>query len=113
MSKYETVVVFDGSLPEETIAKEQQGVEELIKANGSLVNIDVWGKKPLAYEINKKKTGFYSLFTYEFAGDANELVAGAVRYNENVIRQMTILHSDAVIVKKVEEEATAATEGEE
>ena len=64
MTRYETVLVFDGSLPEETIAKEQQAAEELIKDKGALVSVDTWGKKELAYEISKKRTGFYSLITY-------------------------------------------------
>ncbi len=107
MQKYETVVIFDGALPEETIAKEQLKIEELIKENGTLDKIDVWGKKELAYSINKNKTGFYTFFQYDFTGDANELISGAVRYNEKVIRTMTVIHSDAPIVAKKVEEATS------
>ncbi len=109
MTKYETTLVFDGSLPEETIAKEQQAIEALVKEKGALISVDTWGKKELAYEINKKRTGFYSLLTYEYEGDANELIAGTFRYNENVIRHMTVVYSNDVIVKKV---AVTVTEEE-
>ncbi len=110
MKKYETVVVFDGSLPEETTAKEQQKFEEHIKANGSLENVDVWGKKDLAYQINGSKTGFYSLFLFSYTGDATQLVDDYFRYNDNVIRTMTVVFEDNVIVKKATEETPA--EGE-
>jgi small subunit ribosomal protein S6 len=110
MKKYETVVVFNGSLPEETTAKEQQKFEEFLKENGSLENTDVWGKKDLAYEIKGAKTGFYSLFLFSYDGDATTIVNDYFRFNENIIRTMTILHEDAVIVKKVvtDEAATPA-----
>ncbi len=114
MSKYETVVVFDGALPEEAIAKEQLKIEELIKENGTLDTIDVWGKKNLAYTIGKKKTGFYIFFQYDFTGDANELISGALRYNDKVIRTMTVLHNDAQIVaKKVAVEETTSEKKED
>ena len=110
MQKYETVVIFDGALPEETIAKEQLKIEELIKANGNLEKTDVWGKKELAYEIDKNKSGFYTFFLYEFSGDANELISGAVRYNDKVIRTMTVVATDDQIVAKKVEEATSEKE---
>jgi len=100
MQKYESVVVFDGSLPAEAIAKEQLKLEELIKENGSLEKIDIWGKKELAYTIDKKKTGFYIFFQYEFSGDANELISGSVRYNEKVLRSMTVLHTGEPFIAK-------------
>lgn len=110
MQKYETVVVFDGALPEETIAKEQLKIEELIKENGSLEKTDVWGKKELAYEIDKNKSGFYTFFLYEYEGDANELISAAVRYNEKVIRTLTVVATDDPIVAKKVDEATAEKE---
>ena len=110
MQKYETVIIFDGALPEETIAKEQLKIEELIKENGNLVKTDVWGKKELAYEIDKHKTGFYSFFEFEYEGDANDFISSAVRYNEKVIRSMTVVASDDQIVAKKSDEATSEKE---
>ncbi|ERP31498.1 30S ribosomal protein S6 [Chitinivibrio alkaliphilus] len=121
MKKYETVMVFDGALPEETIAKEQQGIEGLIKKECSLVTVDVWGKKTLAYPINDKKSGFYCLFVYEYDKDANALINDSVRYNDNVLRTMTVIADDSpVVAQKSESGAVAAptsddsgSEGEE
>ncbi|MGM0443241.1 MAG: 30S ribosomal protein S6 [Fibrobacterota bacterium] len=97
MNKYETVVVFDGSLPEETIAKEQQAIENAIKESCKLDSVDIWGKKTLAYPIREKKSGFYCLFTYEYDGDANAFISNKVRYNDTVLRSMTVLSEDGPI----------------
>ena len=64
---YESVVVFDGSLPDETLTKEQEKIEKFLQKNAEFDKTNVWGKKNLAYEIKKKKTGYYCLFL--FTGD--------------------------------------------
>ena len=106
MNQYETVVVYDGSLPEETIAQEQKKVEELFSSKGSLIKNDIWGKKNLAYSINGKKTGFYSFFVFEFDGNATEMVNDYFRFNENVLRTLTVVATnDPITPQKVETSA--------
>jgi small subunit ribosomal protein S6 len=100
MNTYETVVVFDGALPEETIAKEQQAIEAAIKESCSLADVDIWGKKTLAYPINDKKSGFYCMYNYEYDKDANAFIHDMVRYNSNVLRVLTVLATDAPIIAK-------------
>jgi len=116
MSKYETIVVFDGSLPADTIEKERKKIEDLLTANGSVVSVDEWGKKVLAYEIKKKKTGFYVFFVYEYNGNAGKFIDANFKFNENIIRHLTVIHENAAIVaaQKSETERAAADEsGEE
>lgn len=91
---YETVVIFDGSLPDETVAAEQQKVEDLLKKNADFQRTDVWGKRDLAYEINGKPTGFYCLFIYDGENDVDEKVRKMFRLNQNVLRHMTVVRSD-------------------
>jgi len=97
MSKYETVVVFDGNLPQDAIEKESKKVEELLSANGTIIKIDVWGKKHMAYAINKKTFGFYVLFVYEYNGNAGKFIDNNFKFNGNVIRHLTVIHDDASI----------------
>jgi len=97
MSKYETIVVFDGNLPQDTIEKESKKIEELLSANGSIIKIDEWGKKYLAYPIKKKTMGFYVLFTYEYNGNAGKFVENNFKFNENIIRYLTVVHEEASI----------------
>jgi small subunit ribosomal protein S6 len=111
MSKYETTVVFDGALPENTIEKERKKIEDLLVANGNLVSVDEWGKKILAYSINKKTTGFYVLFVYEYNGNAGKFIETNFKFNENIIRYLTVIHENAAIVAmKKSETANAAIE---
>ncbi len=89
---YETVVIFDGSLPDETITKEQEKVENFLSKNAELEKIDVWGKKKLAYEIKKKKNGFYCLFIFKGKSDICRKINKFFKLNQKVLRHMTVLH---------------------
>ena len=57
---YETMIVFDGTLPDDVLQKEQQQVEDLIKQTANFEKADVWGKVSLLIH-QKKKTGYYCL----------------------------------------------------
>ncbi|MDR0304157.1 MAG: 30S ribosomal protein S6 [Chitinispirillales bacterium] len=115
MSKYETIVIFEGSLPADTIEKERKKIEDLLTANGNLVNVDEWGKKVLAYEINKKKTGVYVLFVYEYNGNAGKFINTSFKFNENIIRHLTVIYEDNAIIapQKPESERAATDESDE
>ena len=61
---YETVVVFSTKLGEEAISELVQKFKELIEKNANLGKVDEWGKRKLAYEINKETEGYYVLFEF-------------------------------------------------
>ncbi len=90
---YESVVVFDGTLPDDVLHKEQQQIEEFLKRNSSFEKTDVWGKKPLAYQIRKKKTGYYCMFLYEGEGDVALALARHIKLNESVLRHLTVVRN--------------------
>lgn len=75
MRPYETMIVFDTSVDAQQIQVSLDRALETIRQNsGTPGTIDRWGKRPLAYEINKRKEGYYVLV--EFAGSpetVNEL----------------------------------------
>jgi small subunit ribosomal protein S6 len=65
---YETMIVFDTTVDAQAIQVALDKALETVKSNGGTTGaIDRWGKRPLAYEINKKKEGYYVLV--EFAGE--------------------------------------------
>jgi len=113
MSKYETIVVFDGALPQDAIEKESKKVEELLSANGKIVKIDEWGKRVLAYQIDKKTTGFYALFVYEFNGNAGKFIEDNFKFNENIIRYLTVIHEEANIFAAAKPESEKANDDDE
>jgi len=61
---YETVVVISAKLGEEAITELVQKFKELIEKNAKLDKVDEWGKRKLAYEINKESEGYYVLFEF-------------------------------------------------
>ena len=66
MKKYELAVVLKPELDEETKAAEMQKVQDLItRFGGTIEKIDDWGKKRLAYEIQKVNEGFFSFVTFD------------------------------------------------
>ena len=68
MRPYETMVVFDSTIDAQTIQVALDRALDTIRNNGGTPgSIDRWGKRPLAYEINKRKEGYYVLV--EFTGE--------------------------------------------
>jgi small subunit ribosomal protein S6 len=69
MRPYETMIVFDTTVDAQSIQVALDRALETIRSNsGNPGNIDRWGKRPLAYEINKRKEGYYVLV--EFTGES-------------------------------------------
>lgn len=90
---YESVVVFDGTLPDDVLQKEQQQIEEILKQNATFEKTDVWGKRALAYSIKKKKTGFYCMFLYEGEGNVVTTLDKFIRLNDNILRHLTVVRN--------------------
>jgi len=68
MRPYETMIVFDTAVDAQSIQAALDRALETVRANGGAPgNIDRWGKRPLAYEIKKRKEGYYVLV--EFSGE--------------------------------------------
>ncbi|MEI6855006.1 MAG: 30S ribosomal protein S6 [Acidimicrobiaceae bacterium] len=73
MRAYESMIVFDVTVDAQTIQVALDRALDTIRNNGGTPGaIDRWGKRPLAYEINKRKEGYYVLV--EFNG-VNETVS--------------------------------------
>lgn len=73
MRPYETMVVFDTAVDAQAIQVALDRALETIRTNGGTPGaIDRWGKRPLAYEINKRKEGYYVLV--EFVGESETVV---------------------------------------
>ncbi len=90
-NKYETIFVVDAALEQEQIDSVVEKFKSLIEANATIDNIDIWGKKRLAYEINYKTEGYYVFveFTSEPSFPAElERVYGIT---EGVLRSLIIV----------------------
>jgi len=112
---YESMVVFDGTLPEDTLQKEQKVIEDMITNFGELEKIDIWGKKQLAFPIRKKRTGFYCLFLFNGSGDFAPTLDKHVKLNDKILRHLTVVRNvknDEARLKVAQRKERAAAENE-
>lgn len=87
------MIVFDGTLSDDTLQKEQSQIEEFLKQNATFEKTDVWGKRSLAYAINKKKIGYYCLFLYEGEGTIVNGLEYHIKLNEQILRHQTVVRN--------------------
>jgi small subunit ribosomal protein S6 len=113
--KYETVVIFDGSLSDETVQKENGAFEEFLKVNTEFEKVDIWGKKNMAYPIGKKKSGVY--YYYQFLDQSEKNVANKIekhfKLNDSVLRHLTVVREEQKIVERKRIAPIAAEESDE
>ena len=91
-SKYELALVINGALEDDAKAAALEKVQGYItRFNGTVTNVDDWGKKRFAYPIAKQTEGFYYFITFESEDPAcpNELEDN-VRIMEQVVRYLVV-----------------------
>jgi len=90
MRQYETAFLITPNLPEEDNEKIVSQMAEVVsKKKGNMINVDEWGKRRLAYPIQKKSTGFYYLLEFKSEGDLIEKLEVQYRRDERIIRFLT------------------------
>ncbi len=91
MKKYEIMYIINPTVLEEGREALIAEVNELLTANGAVVSkTEKWGERKLAYEINKKKSGFYVLTTFEIDGLKLAEIEAKLNINEPIIRYMIV-----------------------
>ena len=89
---YESVVIINAALEDDQINTAINRIEVSIKTNGGEIEeVDQWGRKRLAYPINKSKSGFYVVFRYVSPSDAVAKIERDLRLDETVMRFLTVL----------------------
>ena len=87
MRPYETMVVFDTSVDAQSIQIALDRALDPIRSNaGSPGSIDRWGKRPLAYEINKRKEGYYVLVEFEGESSTVDELHRILTLSDEVLR---------------------------
>ncbi len=91
MNKYELALVVNAKIEDDERVATVEKVKEIItKFGGTISNVDEWGKKRLAYEIQKMKEGYYYFIQFEAVSDCPAEVEQRVRIMENVIRYLCV-----------------------
>ena len=95
MSSYEVVFILADKVDESGVKSNIENFKGVIeKAGSSVVKVDNWGKKTLAYEIDKNRKGTYILFEVEGDGQFVKELERKFRISEDVIRYLTVKKKD-------------------
>ncbi|NLO08466.1 MAG: 30S ribosomal protein S6, partial [Clostridiales bacterium] len=87
MNQYELALVVNAKIEDEERATTLEAVKELItRFGGTVSNVDDWGKKRLAYEIQKMNEGYYYFIQFEADSNVPDEIEQRVRIMEKVIR---------------------------
>lgn len=91
MKKYETVFILNADSTEERIASVIDKVTHIIESyNGNVENIDHWGKKKLAYEINKKNEGYFVLINFVSSEELPKELDRNLKIMDDIIRHIIV-----------------------
>lgn len=91
MRHYEIMVILDAGLEERTVAPSLDTYLNVIRtAGGAVEKLDVWGRRRLAYEIEKKVEGIYAVIDLQATPEAVAELDRQLRLNESVLRTKVI-----------------------
>ena len=90
MSHYETVMVLNTKLGEEATNALVEKFKTLIEQNGTINNVDVWGKRRLAYAIEDETEGYYALIDFTSAPDFPAELDRIYKITDGVLRSMIV-----------------------
>jgi small subunit ribosomal protein S6 len=87
MRHYEVMVILDPDLEERTVAPSLDTFLNVVKVDGGTVDkVDIWGRRRLAYEINKKTEGIYAVLEMTCNPSAVQELDRQLNLNEAVLR---------------------------
>ena len=91
MNKYELAVVVNAKIEDDERLSTIEKVKEYIaRYGGTITNVDEWGKKRLAYEIQKMREGFYYFIQFDADAACPAELERHIRIMENVIRYLCV-----------------------
>ncbi len=89
MKQYEIIYIANPDLDEQSITDLNEKVKGWIaESGGEVENIDDWGKRRLAYRIQKQRDGHYVLITAKLDPNAVKPLSNNLRFVENIFRYM-------------------------
>lgn len=90
VNSYESVLVISTKLGEEGVEALSQKFQGIIQSNATLDSVDTWGKRRLAYEINKESEGYYVLFNFTSSADFPAELDRLYKITDGVLRSLII-----------------------
>ncbi|MCU0079978.1 30S ribosomal protein S6 [Extibacter muris] len=91
MNKYELAVVVNAKIEDDERAQVIEKVKALVERfGGSVTDVDEWGKKRLAYEIQKMKEAYYYFIHFESTAEVPGEIEQRIRIMDNVLRYLCV-----------------------
>ena len=96
MNKYELAVVVSANIEDEQRVATLDKCKALVERfGGTITEVDEWGKKHLAYEIQKMKEAYYYFIRFEAESTAPAEIESRIRIMDNVLRYLCVRQDEA------------------
>ena len=110
--QYELMVILDPEIDERTVAPSLDKFLNVIRNDGGTIDsVDIWGRRRLAYEINKKTEGIYAIVNFTANSSATVELDRQLKLSEAVMRTKVLRAEEAIaqvaVAAKLAEEKAA------
>ena len=96
MNKYELALVVNAKIEDDARAATVEKAKEYIaRFGGTVTEVEDWGKKRLAYEVQKMREGFYYFIQFDANADVPAQLEQRVRIMDNVLRFLCVRQDEA------------------
>lgn len=107
--QYELMVILDPEIDERTVAPSLDKFLNVIRNDGGTIEkVDIWGRRRLAYEINKKSEGIYAVVDFTATAEATTELDRQLKLSEAVMRTKVLRAEEAIAQVAVEAERASA-----
>ena len=110
MKPYELLLIITPDHDENEAQALTDQVKGIIENGGTLLKLDPWGKKRLAYPIRKRSEGYYVLYIFESPPSFVAQLNQALHVIESILRYMIVQYEDDIVKLKAELAAEAEAE---
>lgn len=105
MNKYETIFIINPNIESQDIEKVIEDTQNLISGSGgTVIRVDKWGKKRLAYEVKGNRDGYYVLVNFEAEPQFVQRLGRYYGLTEEIIKHMTLRAEDLPGIRSAESE---------
>ncbi|MBO0840698.1 MAG: 30S ribosomal protein S6 [Sciscionella sp.] len=110
MRHYEVMIILDPTVDERTVPKSLENFLKVIRSGGgSVERVDVWGRRRLAYEINKQHEGIYAVLDVNSEPDVVAELDRQLTLNESVLRTKVLRRETTRATKAAAKSTAPAT----
>lgn len=106
--QYELMVILDPEIDERQVAPNLDKFLKVITNDGGTIDkVDIWGRRRLAYEIQKKTEGVYAVVNFTATSDATQELDRQLKLSEQIMRTKVLRAEEAIAMVAAEAERSA------